>query len=170
MGPNAEGGAAAPAVRLRDVIPEDLPTLFDQQQDPDAYRMAAFPPRDWDAFAAHWTKVLNDATVTKRTVLFDERVAGYVVAWERDGRRLVGYWIGKEYWGRGVATRALSRFLDAESARPVYAYVAKQNTASIRVLEKCGFAACVEEAASLGVPADGVEEFLFRLGDRDDGA
>ncbi|MDD4904264.1 MAG: GNAT family N-acetyltransferase [Candidatus Bipolaricaulis sp.] len=164
---NSAADTSATPVRLRDTILEDLPTLFVQQQDPDAYRMAAFPPRDWDAFLAHWTKILADAAVTKRTVLLDERVAGYVVAWERDGRRLVGYWIGKEYWGRGVATRALSRFLDAERARPVYAYVAKQNAASIRVLEKCGFTVCVEEAASLAVPADGVEEYLYQLGTND---
>jgi RimJ/RimL family protein N-acetyltransferase len=52
---------------------------------------------------------------------------------------LVGYWIGKEYWGRGIATAALQEFLTHLKMRPLHAYVAKHNKASIRVLEKCGF-------------------------------
>jgi RimJ/RimL family protein N-acetyltransferase len=67
-------------------------------------------------------------------------VAGNVVSFEQDGEREVGYWIGREYWGKGVATEALSQFLDhVEVRRPLYAGVAKHNVASIRVLEKCGF-------------------------------
>jgi hypothetical protein len=46
--------------------------------------------------------------------------------------------IGKEYWGKGVATKALLNFLGDVQARPLYARVAKDNTASIRVLRKCG--------------------------------
>jgi RimJ/RimL family protein N-acetyltransferase len=51
----------------------------------------------------------------------------------------VGYWVGREFWGRGIATRALAAFLDEVSERPIYAGVADTNLASIRVLEKCGF-------------------------------
>jgi RimJ/RimL family protein N-acetyltransferase len=35
------------------------------------------------------------------------------------------------------------------------------NVASIRVLEKCGFAYCAEATGALGEPADGVEEFVY---------
>ena len=31
--------------------------------------------------------------------------------WEQDGRRLIGYWVGMEFWGRGLATRALAEFV-----------------------------------------------------------
>ncbi len=58
----------------------------------------------------------------------------------------MGYWLGREYWGKGIATRALSLFLDQVTARPLYAYVAKHNLASIRVLQKCGFTITSEEA------------------------
>src|SRR3972149_5445795 len=96
---------------LREVTQSDLPIFFEQQRDPDANRMAAFPARDRDAFMAHWTKILGDETIVTQTILFDGHVAGNIVSFEQLGRRQVGYWIGKEYWSKGVATRALSEFL-----------------------------------------------------------
>ena len=144
-------------VALRDVIPDDLPVFFEHQLEPEANEMAAFPPRERDAFMAHWHKILPDVTAgstpnpnprpsttttyTKitKTVLADGRVAGNILSWEEHGRREVGYWMGKEFWGRGVATTALRLLLDLVTTRPLYAHVAKHNVASIRVLEKCGF-------------------------------
>ena len=32
---------------------------------------------------------------------------GNIGCWEQEGRRPVGYWIGREFWGKGLATRAL---------------------------------------------------------------
>ncbi len=150
-------------IRLRDVTEHDLPVFFEQQRDPDANQMAAFPARDRDAFTAHWSKILGDQNVTIKTILLAEHVAGNIVCWERDSKRLVGYWIGKDHWGQGVATRALSEFVDVVRARPLYAHVAKKNVASIRVLEKCGFTICDEEAEAVDAPADGVEEYVFKL-------
>jgi RimJ/RimL family protein N-acetyltransferase len=125
---------------LRDVVHDDLPIFFEHQSDPEAVAMAAFPAREYDAHMAHWAdNVLPDETAFKRTIDVDGQVAGNVVSWEADGRRMVGYWIGREFWGRGVATRALSAFLDEVTTRPLYAHVATTNVASIRVLEKCGF-------------------------------
>lgn len=126
-------------VALREVRAADLPILCAQQQDPVANSMAAFPARDEDAFMAHWTKTLADPSVIARTVVLDGHVAGNVASYEHDGQREVGYWIGREFWGRGVATRALSVFLGLDPTRPLHAGVAPHNAASIRVLEKCGF-------------------------------
>ena len=152
-------------IRLRDVTEGDLPIFFEHQCDSDANQMAAFPARDWDAFLAHWTKILANKTAPIRTILLDGNVAGHIGSWEQNGKRLVGYWIGKNYWGQGVATRALCEFLGAVQARPLYAHVAKHNIASIRVLEKCGFTICDEEveAEPSEAPADGIEEFVFKL-------
>ena len=146
---------------LRDVLDGDLPIFFEHQQDADARRMAAFPGREWDAFVEHWrTKVLAEPSARVKTVVSNGRVAGYVASWERDGERLVAYWFGKEYWGRGVATAAVAEFLTAhETRRPLHAYVAGANVSSIRVLEKAGFQALGPSA----VGADGVDEILFRL-------
>ncbi len=54
-----------------------------------------------------WAKNIigNPSTVTQ-TILFDGEVAGYIGSWLQDGGRLVGYWLGKEHWGKGVATLA----------------------------------------------------------------
>ncbi len=150
-------------VQLRDVLEADLPIFFEQQCDPDANRMAAFPARGRDAFTTHWTKILVGKTVPVRTVLVDGHVAGNVVSWEQDGKHLVGYWFGKPYWGKGIATQALLEFLKVVPARPLYAHVAKCNIASIRVLEKCGFTICCEATEASDAPDDGVEECLMKL-------
>jgi RimJ/RimL family protein N-acetyltransferase len=52
----------------------------------------------------------------------------------------VTYWIGRQDWGQGIATRALKEFLTGiETTRPLSARAASDNAGSIRVLEKCGF-------------------------------
>lgn len=150
-------------VRLRDVQEGDLPILFEHQIDPVAHRMAVFTPRDRDAFMAHWAKILADETVVKKAVLLDGRVAGHVVIFERSGRWEVGYWIGREHWGRGIATRALAQLLPTVSRRPLHAFVAKQNTASIRVLEKSGFVVEEEIRGSHGEGGPLIEDVLMRL-------
>ena len=133
--------------------------LFEQQLDADAVRMANFPSRDRDAFFAHWARILSDDTCVKKTIVLDDAVAGNIGSWQAaPDERLVGYWIGKEFWGRGVATRALSEFLRVERQRPLHARVAKHNAASIRVLEKCGFVVIGEDVAG------GLPELAMRLG------
>lgn len=130
------------AVRLRDVTEADLPLFFEHQRDPVATALAAFPARERAPFMAHWALILADATIVKQTILADGQPAGNIVSWEQDGQREVGYWLGQAYWGRGIATQALAAFLEQVTARPLYAYVAKHNIGSRRVLEKCGFAVC----------------------------
>jgi RimJ/RimL family protein N-acetyltransferase len=150
-------------VRLREVEDSDLDVLFDHQTDPEAAEMAAFPSRDRDQFDAHWAKIrLDDANIL-RTILADGEIAGVLSSWPDDGRRLIGYWIGREYWGRGVATRALSQFATELPERPLYAHVAAHNAGSIRVLEKCGFRRDRALEAAAPEPSDGVEEFIFVL-------
>ncbi|HYY06073.1 MAG TPA: GNAT family N-acetyltransferase, partial [Candidatus Limnocylindria bacterium] len=140
-GPFFWGAGTAPQnLLLRDVAEADLETFYEQQRDPESVRMAAVPGRDRASFMAHWTKnVLGNEAADIQTIVVDGRVAGHVVCWEQEDKRLVGYWLGREFWGRGVATRALAQFLGHVSARPLYAHVAPHNRASIRVLQKCGF-------------------------------
>ena len=151
-------------VLLRDITESDLPIFFEQQLDPDATEMAAFPSRDGDAFMAHWAKVMADDSVILKTVLFNEHVAGNMVSFEISGKREVGYWIGKEYWGKGIATRALTVFLDHVKTRPLYAHVARHNIGSRRVLEKCGFTIVGEDKGFPDVRGQEVEEFILKLG------
>ena len=150
-------------VRLRDVTEADLPIFFEHQLDPEATRMAAFPARDRDAFMAHWAKILADETLGKQTILVNGQVAGNIGSWEQLGERDVGYWIGRQYWGQGVATRALTAYLSHEVARPLYAHVAKHNIGSLRVLEKCGFIVCGEEQGVPDAQGNEVDEIILRL-------
>jgi RimJ/RimL family protein N-acetyltransferase len=148
-------------VLLRNVTDEDLPIFFEHQRDAVALRMAAFSSRERDAFLTHWrTKVLRPENVT-RTIVVDGSVVGYIGSWEQNGKRLVAYWIGREHWGKGIATRALSVFLVVETIRPLHAWVAVHNVGSIRVLEKCGFRAVARENQEY---TDGVAEVLMTLG------
>jgi len=95
--------------------------FFDHQADPQAVEMAAFPARDKDQFAVHWANVAADDTVVVRTIAADGMVAGNIGCWQENGQHLLGYWVGRELWGRGVATQALARFVDEVSLRPLYA-------------------------------------------------
>lgn len=147
------------AVKLREVRDEDLETFFAHQQDPGAAEMAAMPPRDRDAFLAHWARVRADPANILRTVVVGDVVAGNIVSWEQDGTRLVGYWIGREHWGRGVATAALGQLAAMLPDRPIHAHVAAANTGSIQVLRKCGF----HPAGPPVTGDDGIDEVLFVL-------
>jgi len=150
------------AVRVRAVLESDLPIFFEQQLDPEATRMAAFPSRDREAFMAHWARIRLDSANHFKTVLFNDQVAGNVVSFEMDGEREVGYWLGREFWGKGIATRALAEFLGGEEVRPLYAHVARHNLASRRVLEKCGFQ-LLGEGEYTNPGGMRVEEFIFKL-------
>jgi RimJ/RimL family protein N-acetyltransferase len=150
-------------VRLRAVEDSDLDVLFGHEADPEAAEMAAFPSRDRERFDAHWARILLDDTKVSRTILVDGLVAGRINSWQDDGQRLVGYWIGREYWGHGVATRALTLLLGEVPARPVYAHVAAHNAGSIRVLQKCGFQRDRVQETRTPTPGDGIEEFTFVL-------
>jgi len=146
---------------LRNVVEADLPIFFEHQRDPEATSMAAFPGREWGAFISHWQhNILGNPANLVRTILVDEQAANYEDRWEQDHRRLVAYWVGREYWGRGVARSALAEFLSAhESHRPLHAYVALSNARSIRVLENCGFQRVGEPTLGPGE----VAEVLFQL-------
>jgi RimJ/RimL family protein N-acetyltransferase len=164
----AEPQASPPTsfVVLRDVTASDLPIFFEHQRHPDSNRMAAVAARDRDAFMAHWSDVLADPTNKTQTVLVDGRVAGNVVSWDGDGERLVGYWIGAGFWGRGVATRALAKYLAFDTFRPLHARVAKHNVASRRVLEKCGFTVIGEGLVPPETTGDEpIPEYLLSLED-----
>jgi len=150
------------SILLRNVIESDLPILFEQQLDPEATAMAAFPSRDRESFMAHWAKIMADESNILKTILFDGQVAGNIVCWEGSGKWEVGYWIGKEYWGKGIATKALLLFLGFVKTRPLFAHVAKHNIGSLRVLEKCGFTVIGEDKYS-NSRGEEVEEFILKL-------
>jgi len=126
-------------VRLRPVAPNDLPLLYEHQLDVEANQVALTHPRNADEFDCHWEKILADQSVVVRAIVADDSMAGCISCFESEDQHHVGYCIGKDFWGNGIATRALELLLDEVSRRPLHSRVAVANVASFRVLEKCGF-------------------------------
>src|SRR5262245_61559584 len=118
--------------------------------------MAVFPSRDRDAFVAHQAKVLADPANVFRVIEAHGVVVGSIGSWNDGPDRLVGYWLGRAHWGQGYATEALLALLEEDRVRPMTAYVAVQNVASRRVLEKAGFSAVERRTA------EDIEEDVMR--------
>ena len=152
-------------LQLRDLQPEDLEIFFQQQLNPDANYMAAFTskdPTDHAAFTAHWNKILADKTILIKTVLYDGQVAGSVSSYRWSGDPEVTYWLGKEFWGKGIATWALAEFLVVEQSRPIYARVAKDNLGlAARVLQKNGFEIVGEDKGFANARGQDAEEYML---------
>lgn len=129
-----------PNLTLRPVLSTDLLILFEQQLDPQAVAMSAYPSKDRGEFMRHWEGIMRNKSITARTIIYKEKIAGHLICW-KEGKyeQRVGYWIGRQFWGRGIATSALREFLAEVRVRPLYAEVANHNVASKRVLEKNGF-------------------------------
>lgn len=138
------------AVSIRNVERDDLPRIYEFQIDPESNRIAVTIPRSPDGFGAHWENALRDPNVTAKAILVGDELVGCISCFKMDGLNSVGYWLGREFWARGIASRALELLLTEVSARPLYARVATSNVASLRVLQKCGF---VVERVQLS-PAD----------------
>lgn len=151
---------------LRPVVSADLPIFFAHQQDADALWMAAFTaenPADRAAFDAHWQRILASPTVHIRTIICGETVAGHVLSYEDEGRPEVSYWLGRDHWGRGCATRALGQFLQTVNrTRPIFARVATDNIGSRRVLEKCGFRTIENMRGFANARSAEIDELLLR--------
>lgn len=126
-------------IRLRSVERDDLPQMYEMQLDPESNRLAGTIPRSAEAFEAHWINVLRDPSVTAKAILLGEVLVGTVSCFWRDGQANVGYWVSREHWGKGIASRALELLLLEVATRPLYASAATNNIASLRVLQKCGF-------------------------------
>lgn len=153
-------------IELRDVVEADLSIFFENQLDPEANYMAAFTakdPADRDAFIAHWRRILNDDGITNKTILFQGEVVGSIASFEQEGELEVTYWLGKAYWGKGLATRALGKLLELVERRPLHARVAKDNIGSLRVLQKCGFIIVGEDKGFANARGTEVEEYLLQL-------
>lgn len=127
-------------VTLRETVPDDVETFFAHQAEPEAVKRANFPAREREAFFTHWERKIFAVPENHAwTVLVDGRIAGNVLSWPQEGKRMVAYWLGEEFWGRGVGTAAVRLFLETETERPLHADAYAGNTASIRLLERVGF-------------------------------
>lgn len=156
-------------VKLREVEAGDLALFFEFQLEPEANFMAAFTskdPADRAAFDAHWARILGDDTIPIKTILVNDRVAGSVLSYVQGGEREVSYWLGKKFWGQGIATQALAMYLEFIQGRPIYARAARDNLGSIRVLEKNGFKLFGIDKGFANSRGEEIEEYIFKLDKR----
>ena len=154
---------------LREVESSDLQTFYEQQLDPEGLRMAAFVsknPKDKAAFDARWERILNSPQNINRTIVAEGQVVGHIACFPDEGRLEVTYWLGREFWGRGLATQALKRLLQLVVDRPIFARAATDNVGSIRVLQKCGFKIIGKDKGFANGRGEETEEYILRL-DRD---
>lgn len=151
---------------LRPVTESDLDVFFQFQLDPEANHLAAFTskdPTDNAAYIAKHTRFLHDPTVNQRTILIDDLIVGSIAKFEIEREAEITYWIDRTFWGQGIASTALERFLTLETIRPIYARVAYDNPGSQRVLEKCGFTKIGTDRGFANARQMEIEEFIYRL-------
>ena len=133
-----------PEIRLRRTAEADLLMLHAFELDVASNQLAGTKPRDWPTFQARWAEILADPDgavtgVTPRVILADGVLVGAVNVSPQDGLDSLGYWIAREHWGRGIATRAVALMLSDFVRRPLMATAAGHNHPSIRVLQKNQF-------------------------------
>ena len=114
------------AVQLRDLFPSPY-TLADAEE--------------WLANATAQDPVTNFAIADGPTVM-----GGIGLVLQNDifsKTAELGYWLGVDYWGRGIVTEAVQRFVrcgfESFDLVRIFATVKADNPGSARVLEKSGF-------------------------------
>lgn len=153
-------------ITLRAVEPSDLDEFFSHQLDPSANHMAAFSaknPSDRGVFNHHWQNILNDPTVTVRTIVADGDVVGSILAYRDGDIPEISYWIDKARWGEGITTAAVGQFLEEFTERPLRARAVVDNTNSIRILERYGFTQVGETQGFANARGAVVKELLLEL-------
>ncbi len=151
---------------LRDTLESDLEIFYLNQLDDDSNQMAAFTsenPSDRTLYINKWTRLLSDDTIHVKTIIYNDEIAGVVAKYEMEGEAEITYWIGKRYWGRGIASKAVEAFLRLEKKRPIYGRVAFDNVISMRILEKSGFVKIGSEISYANARGKEIEEFIYKL-------
>jgi RimJ/RimL family protein N-acetyltransferase len=134
-------------VRLRPYALEDADRLAVLLNDPDVTAMTSSIPypyarSDAEAFLSNVRD--EDGRQVSRAITLDGALVGGVGLGPRpSGREELGYWVGKAYWGQGIATRAVALFLDVLREHglegPLHAQTVRSNHASQKVLLSNGF-------------------------------
>ncbi|GIF19492.1 RimJ/RimL family protein N-acetyltransferase [Actinoplanes tereljensis] len=155
-----------PVIALRPVADADVEPLFQMMRDPEAVRMAAFTsedPDDREAFEAHLSRIRANPEVTNRVITEDGEIVGNIACFVMEGDTEITYWIDRSRWGQGIATEALTQFLDLVKTRPLHARAASDNARSLQVLQKAGFAPIRTEVSYAAGRSKDIEETVLLL-------
>ena len=137
-------------ITLRDYTPSDATRLVSlaNNQNVSRYLVDTFPYPYTQQDAEWWIATGSTANqaITKVVQLDGEFIGSVGVAPQAGWKRHIaeiGYWLGEAYWGKGIATEALGQMtehaLSTLGYQKLFAPVLAPNTASMRVLEKCGY-------------------------------
>ena len=110
------------------------------------------PPKITRTFEEKWLqKTIREYKKNKPSnlnlvITLDEEFVGTIgthkVDYENESVE-IGYWIGENYWGKGIATKALKLFIKEVNKqfkpKRIVGYAFTFNTTSKKVMEKCGF-------------------------------
>jgi ribosomal-protein-alanine N-acetyltransferase len=135
---------------LREYADSDLETLVRIANNENVVRYLVYTfPHPYKQSDAEWwigTGSRQNGTIT-RVIEYQGLFVGSVGITPQNGWRdhlgEIGYWVAEEHWGKGIATAALRQMTDYGFAnrkfRKLYASVLAPNTASMKVLENCGY-------------------------------
>jgi RimJ/RimL family protein N-acetyltransferase len=153
-------------ITMTKTIPDDLNSFFQFQLNKEANFLAAFTPKDptdKKAYIEKYSRFLTDPTINMQTIKVNEVIVGSIAKFVIEEEAEITYWIDRNFWGQGIATRALSEFLKIEKIRPIYGRVAFDNYGSQKVLEKCGFVKTGTDKGFANARQKEIEEFIYKL-------
>lgn len=135
-------------ITLRDYRDSDAERLVELANNEDVSRFLVDSfPYPYTLADANWWIRTGSKSGLSRVIELNGTFVGSVGAEIGSGEKRkqfgIGYWLGKPYWGKGIAAKALTMFVDelfqTTDAVRLQAWVYADNTASMRVLEKSGF-------------------------------
>jgi ribosomal-protein-alanine N-acetyltransferase len=92
------------------------------------------------------SKKNTDFSIQKAIIFKDKLVGAIGVEWKDDVFKYngeIGYWVTPDHWGKGIATESVRLMVDfafkVQPVKRIFAEVFSDNSASVRVLEKCNF-------------------------------
>jgi len=132
----------------------------------------AFPHPYTLADARLWIETANPSEpITNFAIVIDRAAVGGIglVLKEDVFRRSaeIGYWLGEEFWGRGIVTEAVSAVtnyaFDTFDLCRVFAGVFEWNPASMRVLEKAGYEFECRMKKSVTKDGETIDELIYAI-------
>ena len=164
--------AIGPRVALAGFLARDLMQVHAYTSDPEVCRYSLWGPNT----LAETESFIADAMIARpgrmmTAVMMEGKVIGSAAIWRTDDTGLVGemgYTLNQDYWGQGLATEVAGLLIqlgcEKLGLRRIEATCDPQNAASIRVLEKSGFALIQRRPIANKSNSCRSESLVFALG------
>ncbi|WP_339872837.1 GNAT family protein [uncultured Brevundimonas sp.] len=155
-----------PRLKLRTAHADDLAAFHAIMTRPDAMRWWSTPPHETPGQTRAWldSMIANGPGHPDFVIEFEGRVIGKAGFWSPPD---IGYILHPDHWGRGLATEALTAAIDHIFAVRAFdrltADVDPGNAASIRLLERLGFAKTGQAERTMQVGGAWVDSVYYGL-------